>query len=139
MARRAARRSDWSFSCGISRRPFRFRRRDERGCHRPWRFENVEQAILNIYNRAKPELIGICSTGVTETKGMMSRDTSSSFGRNIRILPNSHWCMFYSDFKDAFQDGWEKTVARMIEVLVDKPANAARRDSTASMCCRAAI
>jgi len=32
-------------------------------------FENVEQAILNIYNRAKPELIGICSTGVTETKG----------------------------------------------------------------------
>src|SRR5271157_5819177 len=31
--------------------------------------ENVEQAILNIYNRAKPELIGICSTGVTETKG----------------------------------------------------------------------
>ena len=32
-------------------------------------YENVEQAILNIYNRAKPEMIGICSTGVTETKG----------------------------------------------------------------------
>src|SRR5208283_6166535 len=32
-------------------------------------YENVEQAILNIYNRTKPEIIGICSTGVTETKG----------------------------------------------------------------------
>ena len=32
-------------------------------------FENVEQAILNIEKRAKPAIIGICSTGVTETKG----------------------------------------------------------------------
>ena len=32
-------------------------------------YENVEQAVLNIYNRTKPEIIGICSTGVTETKG----------------------------------------------------------------------
>ena len=40
--------------------------------------DNVEQAVLNIYNRAKPELIGICSTGVTETKGMMSRDQAHS-------------------------------------------------------------
>ena len=31
--------------------------------------ENVEEAIVNIAKRAKPELIGICSTGVTETKG----------------------------------------------------------------------
>ncbi|KAF0121127.1 MAG: nifN, partial [Methylocystaceae bacterium] len=32
-------------------------------------YDNVEQAVLNIYNRTKPEIIGICSTGVTETKG----------------------------------------------------------------------
>ena len=32
-------------------------------------YENVEQAILNIIKRTKPEIIGICSTGVTETKG----------------------------------------------------------------------
>jgi len=43
--------------------------RDERGCHRPGGFENVEQAILNIYNRAKPELIGICSTGCDGNQG----------------------------------------------------------------------
>ncbi len=33
------------------------------------------------------------------------------------------------DFKDAFQDGWEKTVARMVEVLVDTPPAEARRDA----------
>src|SRR3974377_1459044 len=32
-------------------------------------YDNVDQAILNIYNKTKPEIIGICSTGVTETKG----------------------------------------------------------------------
>jgi len=94
-------------------------------------FENVEQAILNIYNRAKPELIGICSTGVTETKG----DDVEGYIKLIREkYPDlAKFPLVYvstPDFKDAFQDGWEKTVARMIEVLVDKPANAARRDST---------
>ena len=32
------------------------------------------------------------------------------------------------DFKDAFQDGWEKTVARIVEVLVDAPKTQSRRD-----------
>src|SRR5579875_144394 len=91
--------------------------------------ENVEQAILNIYNRAKPELIGICSTGVTETKG----DDVEGYIKLIREkYPQlERFPLVYvstPDFKDAFQDGWEKTVARMVEVLVDKPANLARRD-----------
>lgn len=92
-------------------------------------YENVEQAILNIYNRTKPEIIGICSTGVTETKG----DDVDGY---IRLVREKHpelakFPMLYvstPDFKDAFQDGWGKTVARMVEVLVDKPVTAARRD-----------
>src|ERR1019366_70307 len=39
--------------------------------------ENVEQAVLNIYKRAKPEIIGICSTGVTEIKGTTLKGSSS--------------------------------------------------------------
>ena len=31
--------------------------------------ENVEQAVVTIASRANPAMIGICSTGVTETKG----------------------------------------------------------------------
>ncbi|OYW32084.1 MAG: nitrogenase iron-molybdenum cofactor biosynthesis protein NifN [Rhizobiales bacterium 12-66-7] len=92
-------------------------------------YENVEQAVLNIHKRTKPEIIGICSTGVTETKG----DDVEGY---IKLIRQNHpevanLPMVYvstPDFKDAFQDGWEKTVARMVEVLVDTPANAARRD-----------
>ncbi len=91
--------------------------------------ENVEQAILNIYNKTKPEIIGICSTGVTETKG----DDVEGY---LRLIRQKHpelakFPLVYvstPDFKDAFQDGWEKTVARLVEVLVDTPNNPARRD-----------
>ncbi len=94
-------------------------------------YENVEQAILNIHKRTKPEIIGICSTGVTETKG----DDVEGY---IRLIRQKHpelatFPMVYvstPDFKDAFQDGWEKTVARMVEVLVETPKTAARRDPT---------
>ena len=92
-------------------------------------YENVEQAILNIYNRTKPEIIGICSTGVTETKG----DDVDGF---IRLIREKHPqlarvpLVYVStpDFKDAFQDGWEKTVVRMVEGLVETPAADVVRD-----------
>lgn len=91
--------------------------------------ENVEQAILNIYNRTKPEIIGICSTGVTETKG----DDVEGYIKLVREkYPQlANFPMVYvstPDFKDAFQDGWEKVVARLVEVLVEVPQTTARRD-----------
>ncbi len=94
-------------------------------------YENVEQAILNINKRAKPEIIGICSTGVTETKG----DDVDGYIRQIRAkhADVANLPMVYvstPDFKDAFQDGWGKTVAKIVEVLVDAPKNASRRDQT---------
>lgn len=94
-------------------------------------YENVEQAVLNIYNRTKPEIIGICSTGVTETKG----DDVEGYIRLIREKHPSvaHLPIVYvstPDFKDAFQDGWAKAVTRMVETLVT-PGSAARRDPAA--------
>lgn len=91
--------------------------------------ENVEQAIVNIYNRTNPEIIGICSTGVTETKG----DDVEGY---IRLIKDKHpeladFPLVYistPDFKDAFQDGWQKAVTRMVETLVNEPVNLARRD-----------
>ncbi|MBD8893329.1 nitrogenase iron-molybdenum cofactor biosynthesis protein NifN [Roseibium litorale] len=92
-------------------------------------FDNVEQAILNINNRTKPEIIGICSTGVTETKG----DDVEGYIKMVRAkhpeldrLPIVY--VSTPDFKDAFQDGWAKTVARMVELLVDTPAEGAAKD-----------
>lgn len=90
-------------------------------------YENVEQAVLNIHKRTKPEIIGICSTGVTETKG----DDVEGY---LKLIREKHpevadLPMVYvstPDFKDAFQDGWEKTVTRMVEVLVEVPDPAKR-------------
>jgi nitrogenase molybdenum-iron protein NifN len=92
-------------------------------------YENVEQAVLNIVKRAKPEIIGIASTGVTETKG----DDVHGY---IRLIRQNHpelrdFPIVYvstPDFKDAFQDGWAKAVARLVEDLVKTPVNPARRD-----------
>ncbi|MGY3146687.1 nitrogenase molybdenum-iron protein NifN [Bradyrhizobium sp. USDA 3397] len=92
-------------------------------------YENLEQAILNIFNRAKPKIIGICSTGVTETNG----DDVDAY---IKLIREKHPqlarlpLVYVStpDFKDAFQDGWQKAVARMVEVLVEAPAVEALRD-----------
>ncbi len=94
-------------------------------------YENVEQAILNIHKRAKPEIIGICSTGVTETKGDDVEGFIKVVRENhpeVRDLPIVY--VSTPDFKDAFQDGWEKTVARIVDVLVEAPKTQSRRDPT---------
>jgi nitrogenase molybdenum-iron protein NifN len=82
-------------------------------------FENVEQAVCNIAARTKPEIIGICSTGVTETKG----DDVQGY---LRLIREKHpelddIALVYvstPDFKDAFQDGWARAVTAMVEALV---------------------
>jgi nitrogenase molybdenum-iron protein NifN len=81
--------------------------------------ENIEQAILNIVKRAKPSVIGICSTGVTETKG----DDVDGY---LQLVRKRHpelddlGIVYVStpDFKDAFQDGFGKTVKKLIETFV---------------------
>ncbi|WP_183232047.1 nitrogenase iron-molybdenum cofactor biosynthesis protein NifN [Bradyrhizobium sp. SBR1B] len=92
-------------------------------------YENLEQAILNISHRAKPKVIGICSTGVTETNG----DDVDAYLKLIRTkypqlakLPLVN--VSTPDFKGAFQDGWVRAVARMVEVLVEGPSAHALQD-----------
>jgi nitrogenase molybdenum-iron protein NifN len=82
--------------------------------------ENIEQALLNINNRAKPEIIGLASTGLTETKG----DDVAGYLKLIRAkrpelasLPIVY--VSTPDFKDAFQDGWTKAVTAVIEALAE--------------------
>jgi len=90
--------------------------------------ENVEKAVVNIANRVKPEIIGICSTGVTETKG----DDVDGFLKLIRAKHPEldHLALLYvstPDFQGALQDGWAKTVDRMVEAFVERPAMRAAR------------
>ncbi|MBY0578859.1 MAG: nitrogenase iron-molybdenum cofactor biosynthesis protein NifN [Burkholderiales bacterium] len=82
--------------------------------------DNIEQAILNIVKRAKPAIIGICSTGLTETKG----DDVDGYLKLIRkkhpeldTLPIVY--VSTPDYKDAFQDGWANAVTRIVQQLVE--------------------
>lgn len=82
--------------------------------------DNIEQAIQNIVSRAAPEIIGIASTGLTETKG----DDIDGY---LTLLRQKHpeWSeiaivhVSTPDFKDAFQDGWARAVTRIIERVVE--------------------
>ncbi|GAO35456.1 nitrogenase molybdenum-cofactor biosynthesis protein NifN [Sulfuricella sp. T08] len=81
--------------------------------------DNIEQAILNIWNRAKPKIICIASTGLTETKG----DDVDGY---LKLIRKKHpeladLAIVYvstPDYKDAFQDGWARAVTRLVEQLV---------------------
>jgi nitrogenase molybdenum-iron protein NifN len=86
-------------------------------------FDNIEQAILNICNRTQPEIIGICSTGLTETKG----DDVDGYLKLIRARhPElANVAIVYvstPDYQHAFQDGWSKTVAQIIIELAEPAA-----------------
>nr|AGF34072.1 nitrogenase molybdenum-cofactor synthesis protein NifN [uncultured bacterium DX-1A-14] len=88
--------------------------------------DNIEKAILNIRNRAKPDLIAICSTGLTETKG----DDVGAWLKLVRdrrpeLTDTQIVYVSTPDFVGAFQDGWANAVTALIDAIV---VPAARRD-----------
>ncbi len=86
--------------------------------------DNLEQACLNIYNRTQCKVIGICTTGLTETRG-------EDLQGDIRLIRQRHPELAdvqlipvqTPDFSGALQTGWSKAVAAMVEQMV-VPASA---------------
>ncbi|MFT3956377.1 MAG: nitrogenase iron-molybdenum cofactor biosynthesis protein NifN [Piscinibacter sp.] len=85
-------------------------------------YENLEKALLNIRSRAKPAIIAICSTGLTETKG----DDVDAY---IRLAKQKHpeladtEIVYVStpDYVGAFQDGWARAVQMLVSTLPEAP------------------
>jgi nitrogenase molybdenum-iron cofactor biosynthesis protein NifN len=80
--------------------------------------ENVEQAILTLVEKSKPAIIGLCTTGLTETRG----DDMQGILQSIRKRhPELHDLpiVFVStpDFKGALQDGFAATVESIVKEL----------------------
>ena len=78
--------------------------------------ENIEQAIVNIWERTKPAVIGLASTGLTETKG----DDVDAYIKLIRAKhPElAETAIIYAstpDYIGAFQDGWSKAAVCIIQ------------------------
>lgn len=81
-------------------------------------YDNLERALLNIRSRAKPAIIAICSTGLTETKG----DDVDAY---LRLAVQKHpeladTALVYvstPDYVGAFQDGWARAVEALMKAL----------------------
>ncbi len=82
--------------------------------------EQIEQAIVNIKTRANPDLIGICSTGLTETKGEdVAGDLKLIRAKHPELGDTQVVYVSTPDYTGAFQDGWAKAVLAMIQALVE--------------------
>lgn len=81
--------------------------------------DNLEQAILNIHSRAKPAIIGICTTGLVETRGEdMKGDLKLIRARHPELADLALVAVNTPDFEGALQDGWAKVAAALVEQLV---------------------
>lgn len=80
--------------------------------------DNIEQAILNIWNRARPDVIGLASTGLTETKGDdVDAYLKLIYKKHPEIADLKVIYVSTPDYQGAFQDGWSKAVVRIVQEL----------------------
>jgi nitrogenase molybdenum-iron cofactor biosynthesis protein NifN len=80
--------------------------------------DNVEQAILTLVEKNQPEIVGLCTTGLTETRGDDMQGILQSIRKRhpeLFDLP----IVFAStpDFKGALQDGFAIAVESMMQTL----------------------
>jgi nitrogenase molybdenum-iron protein NifN len=82
-------------------------------------FDNLEQAILNVAKRAQPKVIGICSTGLVETRGEdIAGDLKLVCQRHPELADTALVYAATPDYQGAFEDGWGRAVTAMVETLV---------------------
>lgn len=85
-------------------------------------YENIEQALLNIRTRAKPRIIAICSTGLTETKGDdVEGYLELARQRKPELADTEMVYVSTPDYVGAFEDGYRLAVKALVKALV-KPA-----------------
>jgi len=90
-------------------------------------FENLETALLNIRERAKPALIAISTTGLTETKGDdIAGYLKLARQRHPELADTALVHVSTPDWAGAFQDGWAKAVTALVTQLprTDTPRRA---------------
>ena len=81
-------------------------------------YENLEEAIRNIDERMKPALIGVCTTGVTETKGEDMAGAYATFRqRNPKLDALNLVFVNTPDFAGGFEEGFAAAVTGIVETL----------------------
>ncbi|AFY58566.1 nitrogenase molybdenum-iron cofactor biosynthesis protein NifN [Rivularia sp. PCC 7116] len=83
--------------------------------------DNVEQAILTLVEKVNPEIIGLCTTGLTETRGDDMEKILREFRQSHPDLNELPILLVSSpDFKGALQDGYAAAVESMVTQLPQK-------------------
>jgi nitrogenase molybdenum-iron protein NifN len=87
-------------------------------------YENLEAALLTIRKRAKPRVIAICSTGLTETKG---DDVAGHLELVRKRKPElDDTALVYvstPDYVGAFEDGYRRAVTAVVQAFVQPLAS----------------
>jgi nitrogenase molybdenum-iron protein NifN len=80
--------------------------------------ENVEQAILTLAEKAKPEIIGLCTTGLTETRGDDMEGILRGFRQKHPELDKLAIAFASTpDFRGALQDGYAAAIEGIVRSL----------------------
>ncbi|HEY0201413.1 MAG TPA: nitrogenase iron-molybdenum cofactor biosynthesis protein NifN [Burkholderiaceae bacterium] len=82
-------------------------------------YENIEAALLNIRQRAKPRVIAICSTGLTETKGDDVEGYLVTVRKRKPELDDTEIVYVSTpDYVGAFEDGYKHAITGIVKSLV---------------------
>ncbi|AKG24136.1 nitrogenase iron-molybdenum cofactor biosynthesis protein NifN [Calothrix sp. 336/3] len=80
--------------------------------------ENVEQAILTLVAKSQPEIIGLCTTGLTETRGDDMDGILKEFRKRHPELNELPILLVSApDFKGSLQDGFAAAVESIVREL----------------------
>ncbi|HRJ59877.1 MAG TPA: nitrogenase iron-molybdenum cofactor biosynthesis protein NifN [Azospirillaceae bacterium] len=83
-------------------------------------YENLEEALKTIHANNKPDMIGVCTTGVTETKGDDMGGALTLFRkRNPDLAALDLVFVNTPDFAGGFEEGFAAAVTGMVEQLVE--------------------
>ncbi|AUX79019.1 nitrogenase iron-molybdenum cofactor biosynthesis protein NifN [Sinorhizobium fredii] len=79
--------------------------------------DHLEEAILNLKTRTNPELIGVCTTALVETRGEdFARDLANIKMMRAKELAGTEIVLANTpDFEGAIEEGWAKAVTAMIQ------------------------
>ena len=80
--------------------------------------DNVQTALLTLLVKAKPEIIGLCTTGLTETRGDDMHGILKTIKQRYPELADLP-IVFVStpDFKGALQDGYAAAVQSIVQTI----------------------
>jgi len=82
--------------------------------------DNLEEAILNVAERAHPKVIGICSSGLTEARGEdIEGDLKLIRARHAELADTALIHVSTPDYKGGFEAGWGAAVTAIVDDLVE--------------------